>query len=75
MRTVFADTLGLYALFVAEDSEHERALAALLAASKRGVSPTDWTSIELMRSREIQTAFVLNEHLEERGFGLLSPTS
>ena len=54
---------------------YERALAALLAASKRHVSLTDWTSFEIMRNRGIQTAFAFDEHFEEQGFDLLSPTS
>jgi predicted nucleic acid-binding protein len=54
---------------------YERAVAALLAASKRGVSLTDWASFEIMRSRGIQTAFAFDEQFEEQGFELLSPAS
>jgi predicted nucleic acid-binding protein len=53
---------------------YERAAAPLLAASNRGISPTDWTSFEIMRSRGIQTAFAFDRHFEEQGFELLSPT-
>jgi len=54
---------------------YERGLAALLAASNRHVSLTDWTSFVIMRSRGIQTAFAFDEHFEEQGFELLSPPS
>jgi predicted nucleic acid-binding protein len=54
---------------------YDRAAAALLAASKRNVSLTDWTSFEVMRKRGIQRAFAFDGHFEEQGFKLLSPPS
>ena len=53
------------------NSIYERALAALLAASKRHVSLTDWTSFEVMRARGIRTAFAFDDHFEDQGFQLL----
>ena len=54
---------------------YERAVAALLAASKRQVSLTDWTSFQVMRQRGIKAAFAFDDHFEEQGFELLSPPS
>lgn len=51
---------------------YERAMAALLAAGKRGVSLTDWTSFEVMRERGLEEAFAFDPHFEEQGFRLLS---
>ena len=52
---------------------YERAVVALLAASKRQVSLTDWTSFEVMRKRGIKAAFAFDDHFEEQGFELVSP--
>jgi predicted nucleic acid-binding protein len=54
---------------------YERAVATLLAASKRQVSLTDWTSFEVMRQRGIKAAFAFDDHFKEQGFELLSPPS
>jgi predicted nucleic acid-binding protein len=51
---------------------YQRAMAALLAASKRGVSLTDWTSFEVMRDRGIKQALAFDPHFEEQGFRALS---
>lgn len=51
---------------------YQRAMAALLAAGKRGVSLTDWTSLEVMRDRGIEQAFAFDGHFEEQGFRVLS---
>ncbi|MFN7972631.1 MAG: PIN domain-containing protein [Acidobacteriota bacterium] len=50
---------------------HDRALAALIAASRRGVSLTDWTSFEIMRERDIEEAFSFDPDFEEQGFQLV----
>ncbi len=54
---------------------YERGLAALLAASKRHISLADWTSFEIMRKRGIQSVFAFDDHFEEQGFEILSPSS
>jgi predicted nucleic acid-binding protein len=53
---------------------YERAVSALLAASKRQVSLTDWTSFEVMRKRGIEAVFAFDDHFEEQGFELVSRT-
>lgn len=50
------------------ESLYQRAMAALLAAAKRGVSLTDWTSFEVMRERGIERAFAFDRHFAEQGF-------
>ena len=54
------------------ESLYQRAMAALLAAAKRGVSLTDWTSFEVMRERGIERAFAFDRHFAEQGFISLS---
>lgn len=51
---------------------YRRAMAALLAAGKRAVSLTDWTSFEVMRDRGIEQAFAFDGHFEDQGFRVLS---
>ncbi len=51
---------------------YQRAMAALLAAGKRGVSLTDWTSFEVMREKGIEQAFAFDSHFDEQGFRVLS---
>lgn len=50
---------------------HERAVTALLAARRRGVSLVDWTSFELMRRRAITSAFAFDEDFQAQGFTVL----
>lgn len=51
---------------------YARAMAGLLAAGKRGVSLTDWTSFEVMRDRGIEQALAFDGHFEDQGFRVLS---
>jgi predicted nucleic acid-binding protein len=50
---------------------YSRAASALLAATKRDVSLTDWSSFEVMRERGIRAAFAFDEHFAQQGFELL----
>ncbi len=49
---------------------HRRGLAALLAGSRR-VSLVDWISFDLMREREIDTAFAFDGDFEIHGFRVI----
>ena len=51
---------------------HGRGMAALLAASRRDVSLTDWTSFEVMRDRHVTRAFAFDPHFLTQGFELLT---
>lgn len=54
-----------------DPSTYEAAMAALLAASSRTVSLTDWTSFEIMRRQEIDVAFTLDDDFRRQGFRVL----
>ncbi len=49
-------------------------MAVLVAASRRDVSLTDWSSLEIMRERGIRVAFAFDEHFSQQGFELLAAT-
>ena len=51
---------------------HANGLLALVAANRRTVSLTDWTSFEVMRSRHINTAFAFDPHFVQQGFRVLA---
>ena len=51
---------------------YQRGMAALLAAGKRDVSLTDWTSFEVMRERGIERALAFDDDFADQGFVLLS---
>lgn len=53
-----------------EAAHYERAMLALLAANRRDISLTDWTSFEVMRGRGIERAFAFDAHFAEQGFAL-----
>lgn len=53
-----------------DEQRHRRGLAALLAGA-RGVSLVDWISFDLMREREIDTAFAFDGDFESQGFRLI----
>ena len=44
------------------------AMTALLAAQRRTISLTDWTSFEVMRQSRIQRAFVFDDDFFQQGF-------
>ena len=50
---------------------YRRAMAGLLAAARRDVSLTDWTSFEVMRARGIERAFAFDPDFAGQGFLLL----
>ncbi len=53
------------------DSLYQRSMAALLAASSRRVSLTDWMSFVVMQDLGIQRAFAFDRHFSIRGFKLV----
>ncbi len=53
------------------DSLYQQAMAALLAASSRRVSLTDWMSFEVMRNRGIRRAFAFDRHFSLQGFEVI----
>jgi predicted nucleic acid-binding protein len=47
---------------------HERAVTAMLAADRRGISLVDWTSFLVMRDRMIDVAFAYDDDFVVQGF-------
>ena len=71
VRIFYRDVLPLLdVVWVGEGLLH-RAMAALLASSRRGVSLTDWSSITIMREREIEQVFAFDEDFARQGFELI----
>jgi len=50
---------------------HRAGTAALLSASRRGLSLVDCVSFEMMRDFGIRTAFTFDSHFKEQGFSVL----
>lgn len=51
-----------------DEDIHKTAIAALRAASRRGLSFVDCVSFEIMRKHSLKTAFTLDAHFREQGF-------
>ena len=72
VRIFYRDVLPLLAvLWVGEELLH-RAMAALLASSRRGVSVTDWSSFTLMREHRIDRVFAFDDDFARQGFELVA---
>lgn len=54
-----------------DQDTHAKALAAFLAADRRGLSLVDCTSFEVMRRRGIRRAFALDDDFRRQGFEVL----
>ena len=68
VRLFYRDVLPLLeVLWIGEELLH-RAMAALLASSRRGVSITDWSSFTLMRDRRIDRVFAFDDDFARQGF-------
>ncbi len=65
------DVLPALTIVWVADSLYQRSMAALLAASTRRVSLTDWMSFVVMRDRGIQQAFAFDRHFSFQGFELV----
>lgn len=78
-RRLGLDALADYAMHLEPEFEivwidgelHRRALAALLASGRRGVSFVDRVSFEVMRDRGIDTAFAFDPDFEAEGFAVV----
>ena len=71
VRIFYRDVLPLFTVAWVGEQHLHRAMAALLEASRRGVSLTDWSSITLMRERGIAHVFAFDEDFARQGFGLV----
>ena len=71
VRRFHDDVLPALRIVWVTDALYQRSMAALLAASSRRVSLTDWMSFEVMRHRGLQQAFAFDRHFSLQGFELL----
>ncbi len=74
--TVFADTSGLFAALVRNDTNHDadlysRAVRRLALRCRRRVSLVDCLSFVAMEESGIQTAFSFDRHFKDEGFTLV----
>jgi len=54
-----------------DEATHKAAASAYLVTESRGPSLVDFTSFEVMRMRDITTAFALDRHFADAGFELI----
>jgi predicted nucleic acid-binding protein len=73
IRSFAEDILPVVAIHWVQQSEHEAAVAAVLAASRRNLSLVDCTSFLTMRAAGSRTALTLVGHFGEQGFEM-TPT-
>jgi predicted nucleic acid-binding protein len=68
VKVLVDDFVPLFSTVWIDQSLHDRATAAMLAAGLRSVSLVDWTSFEVMRQRAVELAFAFDEDFQQRGF-------
>lgn len=68
LRDLHDGLLGALEIDWVDESLHNSALTAMLAADRRGVSLVDWTSFELMRAGRIDHALAFDADFENQGF-------
>ena len=71
VRIFYLDVLPLLRIIWIDEDLLHRAVNALLAASRRQVSLTDWTSISLMQDHRIEQAFAFDEDFRRMGIDLV----
>ena len=71
VRVFYRDVLPLLDVVWVDEALLHRAMAALLAASHRRISLTDWSSITLMRERGIGRVLAFDEDFARQGFDLV----
>ena len=71
VRVFYRDVLPLLDVVWVDEALLHRAMAALLAASHRRISLTDWSSITLMRERGIGRVLGFDEDFARQGFELV----
>ncbi len=71
VRALYLDMLPLMEIVWIDSGLLDRAMRALLAASSRRISLTDWTSITLMQERGWSQAFAFDEDFARQGLDVL----
>jgi uncharacterized protein len=67
----FSDLAPILSVHWIGDSEHHKALAAVIAANRRNLSLVDCTSFDAMRSGGLSRALTLDGYFGEQGFECL----
>ena len=67
LRVLIDDVLPILTTVWVDADVHVRASTALLAAGRRDVSLTDWTSFAVMRDRLVERAFAFDEDFTHQG--------
>jgi predicted nucleic acid-binding protein len=75
VRTLADDLLAIVDVEFVGREEHDRAIAAVIAANRRDLSIVDAASFDVMRRRGISRAFAFDRHFAEAGFGQAGPVS
>ncbi len=70
-RRFLANTVRVLTVHWVDQTTHDLAVSALLAAGRRGLSLVDCVSFEVMRERGIREALALDRHFSEQGFECL----
>ena len=68
LRDLHYDLLEVIQVVQPDEALHNRAVSAMLAAGRRGVSLVDWTSFELMRERSVELALAFDRDFVDQGF-------
>ena len=68
VRAFWRDLLPLVEVEWVNSEEHVAAMAALMAAARRGLSLVDCTSFQIMEKLAIQTVLAFDRHFAEQGF-------
>ncbi len=72
-RTLHADLLPVVEVVFVMADAHGRAVAALLAADRRGLSLVDCSSFEVMRAHGLLDVLSFDPHFAEQGFRPITP--
>jgi predicted nucleic acid-binding protein len=75
LRALVRDVVPLFEVEWVSEELHQTAVAALLAANRRGLSLVDCTSFETMRRHGLTRAFAFDQHFDEQGFESTDPTA
>ncbi|MFH1176142.1 MAG: PIN domain-containing protein [Acidobacteriota bacterium] len=70
VRALWRDLLPPVEVEWVTSEEHAAAMAALVAAGRRGLSLVDCTSFQIMRRMAIEDVLAFDRHFEEQGFRL-----
>jgi predicted nucleic acid-binding protein len=71
VRLFEGDILPILNLVWIDEPIHKQGMSALLVANRRNLSLVDCTSFEIMRQAGLDTAFTLDPHFNEQGFGVI----